>query len=105
MRKPELCPSAISDEFSRDNRPGSFSGGGEPRQFHKPIAFEPEEPPVMRMSISFETRFEIEDRVNIAFHQDRSWYSEPDIELLCPCPIEGARRRHHRALSGQPKRP
>jgi len=105
MCKSKLRSSASRDEFNRYNGFGSFSSRGEPCQFHKPIAFKPEEPPVMRMSTSFEARFEVEDGVNLAFHQDRSRHRKPEIELCRPCSIEGSWRRNHRALSGQVKRP
>src|ERR1700690_1191336 len=105
VREPELCAAVIRDEFDRHDGFGPFGCGGEPCQFHKLIAFEPEEPPIVRMSLSFEMRFEVEDRVDVTFHQYRSWCRKPAIELLRPCSEEGTRGRGHRTLSIQPKRP
>jgi hypothetical protein len=61
-----------------------FGRGGDPGQFHQPVAFQPEEPPVVRMTHSLEVRLEIERGVDFRSHPHRPRRGEPAIECLRP---------------------
>ncbi len=52
----------------------------------------------MRMPLSLEMRFEVEDHVDLGFHQYRSRYRKPANRTAPSCLEQDTRRLNHRAL-------
>src|ERR1700683_1296482 len=105
MRQSQQRSAVIRREFNCHHGLSPVSCGSNPRHFHKPVHFKPEEPAIVRMSFSFELRFEIKGCIDLAFHQYGPGCRKPTIELFGPRPEQRAGLRNHRALNAQPKRP